>query len=131
MRDNGTEQIIQDRSSLLTLHNKYPFYLIYNYSPQKRDGNSLKYKGCIKKHPAELVSERQTREETVMLPDANNPSLPDIKKVTDTLREQVTNTCTLQCGNSCILFFKFVRKLRATFLVLLLNAPMPTNAVSR
>ena len=38
-------------------------------------------KGCINKHLAEIVSERQTREETAMFPHANNHSFPDTRKV--------------------------------------------------
>ena len=77
-------------------------------------------KGCINKHPANIVSERQTREETVMFLDANNHSLTGKRKVTDTLREQVTRPGNIyvpyNAENTLLLFiFKFVRRLRATF----------------
>ena len=71
---------VQNRRSLLTIHN---IYLLLPYlqppSAEKRRQHLME-KGCINKRPAEIVSEHQTREETAMFPDANNHSLPDARK---------------------------------------------------
>ena len=82
-------------------------------------------KECINKQPAGIVSERQTREETVMFPDANNHFLPDTRKGNryslGTGNRTRQHICTLKCRNTLSFFFKFVRRLRATFFVVLMD----------